>query len=135
MPVSALAWYSEPGKEFAYFQTRIPEPWVNIFLTDSSSTEKYWDLLLAAVCPPLAVPPAQPATAVQDVTSSHPHSDGAPTAPAAAADAVASPDHPNTEHPYTEHRDTRTLEPLNPEQDGNRTGTGFPGTHASQPGE
>jgi hypothetical protein len=92
--------------------------------TGPQSTRKYWDLLLAAISPPPADPTAQPATELQAATSPHPHPDAAPTA--AAADAVASPQPPT---PNPQPLNTRTPEPLHPEQAANRCGTGLPGTN------
>jgi hypothetical protein len=114
--------------------------------TGPSSTQKYWDLLLAAVCPSSADLPAPPATEAQDVAPPPPPSDGAPTAPAAASVNAAACPEPlnteplnteplNTEHPNTEHLNTRIPEPLNTEQAANRSGTGLPGTNASPPAE
>jgi hypothetical protein len=87
-----------------------PEQALNRARTGPSSTEKYWDRLLAALSPPPADQPAP---------------DAVPPTPAVATDHAASPNRLNA----------RTPEPLNPEQAGNRPGTGLPGTPASQSGE
>src|SRR5438093_2670474 len=91
--------------------------------TGPSRTEKYWDRLLAAISPPPSVPTPDPAPETTEAAASSLSPDGMPLATAAAADASPSPEDLNP----------RTPEPLDPDQEENRSGTSLPGIDDPHP--
>jgi hypothetical protein len=88
---------------------------LNRLRTGPSRANKSEGPLLASL--PSTPPARQPAAAVREAAPDQPAPDPEPSPPAAPTDCTASP------------------EPLNPEQDTNRSRTGLPGTNCSRPGD